>query len=133
MWLLLMGLVWGGEPTLSVRSSADWVVFEIQWADDTDDALGQTKDGRALGDNSSIHFDFDGDGSSSFQDKRAKINMWPAYPGLYLDDFFEGGGSKARPSHCRQHRLVHPWRPPLVVREKAPASMMPGCLQGSMS
>jgi thiol-disulfide isomerase/thioredoxin len=94
--MLWTGLALGGEPAMTARSSADWVVFEILWPEDTDDAVGQTRDGRALGDNSSIHFDFDGDGARSPHDKSALINMWPAHQGLYVDDIFESGGSKAR-------------------------------------
>ncbi|GMV96329.1 MAG: hypothetical protein AMXMBFR83_06950, partial [Phycisphaerae bacterium] len=57
-------------------------VQAVLWKDG-DDALGETPDGRAIGDHSSLCLDVDADGKPTPQvDRTYTLNPWPTLPGL---------------------------------------------------
>lgn len=65
----------------------------VFWTDDSD-ALGQTDDGRPIGDQSSIVIDVDGNGSVTAQvDRTCSLNPWPSMPGLRHQIHLGGGAS----------------------------------------
>ncbi|MGN6367404.1 MAG: TlpA family protein disulfide reductase [Phycisphaerae bacterium] len=61
---------------------------------DNDDALGQTPDGRPIGDNADLVIDTNGDGQVTPNvDRNYELNPWPSMPGLHYSILLGKGSS----------------------------------------
>lgn len=73
--------------------NSEFVVQAIIW-NDGDDKLGETNDGREIGDNSSLIIDVDGNKARTAKiDRNYSLNPWPSTPGLRYSIPYEGGAS----------------------------------------
>jgi thiol-disulfide isomerase/thioredoxin len=73
--------------------NAHMYVQAILWSDDND-ALGETSDGRPIGDHSSLCIDADADGEVTANvDRTYALNPWPTLPGLRYSIELGGGAS----------------------------------------
>jgi thiol-disulfide isomerase/thioredoxin len=79
---------------LSAWNDADHLYVQAVIPGDGDDTLGQTDDGRKIGDNSDLVVDVDGDGKVTTNlDRRYHLNPWPSLPGLRYSVLMGGGAS----------------------------------------
>lgn len=77
----------------SVCDQSQLIVQAIIWSDG-DDALGETGDGREIGDNSSLLLDIDSNGKKTPNiDRIYSLNPWPSIPGLRYSILYERGSS----------------------------------------
>ncbi|MHC4083294.1 MAG: TlpA family protein disulfide reductase [Planctomycetota bacterium] len=87
------------DPNLRVSFFNDaqhLYVQAILWHD-TDDTLGETQDGRAIGDRSNIQLDVDGNIAITPNVDRAYwVNLWPHRPGIHYQVEL-GGGVSTKP------------------------------------
>ncbi len=68
-------------------------VQAILWTDG-DDSVGETADGRPIGDNSVLRIDADADGKATGHlDRDYSLNPWPVLPGLHYQVLFGDKGS----------------------------------------
>ncbi len=73
------------------NDSRHLIVQVFVW-DDGDDSLGETPDGRPIGDRSYLRLDVDGDGAVTPEVDRAYcLNPWPQRPGLRYQVLMSGG------------------------------------------
>jgi thiol-disulfide isomerase/thioredoxin len=79
---------------VSAWSDADYLyVQSILWKDG-DDSLGETRDGREIGDNSSLCLDLDADQKLTPKlDRDYALNPWPKRPGLYYSVWLSANSS----------------------------------------
>ncbi len=71
-----------------------FVVQAMVWSD-TSAKLGETGDGRKIGDGSTLHLDADANGKlTPERDRRYSLYPWPSRPGLYYSILYERGSSK---------------------------------------
>src|SRR5437660_768779 len=76
---------WNDAENLYVQA----ILFE-----DGDSTMGQTADGRDIGDTSSLVLDVDGDGKVTANvDRTYHLNSWPTLPGLTYSIELGGGSS----------------------------------------
>src|SRR5207244_4114953 len=76
---------WNDAENLYVQA----ILFE-----DGDDTLGQTTDGRDIGDTSSLVLDIDGDAKITANlDRTYALSPWPKMPGLHYSVHLGGGSS----------------------------------------
>jgi thiol-disulfide isomerase/thioredoxin len=72
------------ELRVSAFSDADYLYVQAVVWKDGDAALGETDDGREIGDNSTLVLDVDGDGKATAEvDRSYSLNPWPSLAGLH--------------------------------------------------
>ncbi len=82
------------EFKLSAWNDAEHLYVQAVIPADGDDTLGQTEDGRKIGDNSDLIVDTDGDGKiTANKDRSYALNPWPSLPGLRYSTLLGGGMS----------------------------------------
>ncbi|HOW74035.1 MAG TPA: TlpA disulfide reductase family protein [Phycisphaerae bacterium] len=79
---------------LSVWSDAKYLYVQAILWKDGDDALGETRDGRKIGDRASLSLDLDGDGKVTGKvDRDYALNPWPTRQGLYYSILLDARSS----------------------------------------
>jgi thiol-disulfide isomerase/thioredoxin len=79
---------------VSVWNNNEYFYVQAVFYTDSDDTLGETEDGREIGDWSSLLIDADGDGEVTPKVDRAySLNPWPRLPGLHYSVQMGGGAS----------------------------------------
>ncbi|MFO0960436.1 MAG: TlpA disulfide reductase family protein [Isosphaeraceae bacterium] len=97
----------------SWNDAAHLYVQAIVWGDG-DDALGETSDGRPIGDSGSLIVDADADGQVMPKvDRTYTLNPWPKLPGLRYSVSLGGGASTALLADSEGRGSIH-YQPPAV-------------------
>jgi thiol-disulfide isomerase/thioredoxin len=79
---------------LSMMSDAEYLYIQAILFGDSDDTLGETSDGRAIGDNSSLLIDVDADGQLTPNiDRNYSLSPWPRLAGLHYSVPLGAGSS----------------------------------------
>lgn len=79
---------------LSAFSDASYLYVQAVLWKDGDDAPGETADGRAIGDNSTLRVDADADSKITANvDRSYALNPWPSLPGLHYSVELGGNSS----------------------------------------
>jgi thiol-disulfide isomerase/thioredoxin len=82
------------ELRASVASDPEHLYVQAILWNDGDAALGETKDGREIGDRSSLIIDVDGDGKTTPNvDRTYALNPWPSLAGMHYQVQMGGGSS----------------------------------------
>jgi thiol-disulfide isomerase/thioredoxin len=72
------------DARVSLWNDAGYLYVQAVLWKDNDDALGETADGRAIGDNGTLCLDLDADQKNTPKiDRRYTLNPWPQMPGLH--------------------------------------------------
>jgi thiol-disulfide isomerase/thioredoxin len=72
------------ELRVSIMNDAEHLYIQAILFNDGDDAPGQTADGRAMGDSSTVAIDVDADGKPTANiDRSYSLSPWPHLPGLH--------------------------------------------------
>src|SRR5262245_23191443 len=75
---------------VSAFSDADYLYVQAILFTDSDDSLGETEDGRKIGDSSTLQIDADADGKATGDlDRSYCLNPWPSLPGLGYQVVFD--------------------------------------------
>jgi thiol-disulfide isomerase/thioredoxin len=82
------------ELRVSVFNDAAYLFVQaVLWTDDSD-GLGDTDDGRKIGDSAVLTFDIDGDGQpTADKDRSYSLDPWPSRAGLYYQIAVAGGST----------------------------------------
>lgn len=82
------------ELRVSAWNDAEHLYVQAVVFADGDDAPGETEDGRAIGDSSTLLIDADADGKATPEvDRNYTLNPWPSLPGLQYQIVFDDRGT----------------------------------------